>query len=331
MIPPKQTIEEEYAAAHEAVGLADLSHWAKVRFTGPDRKKFLNGLLTNDIAALKPLSGCSACLLTPKGKLLADLELYDRGEDILVLISGPALGNFSAAISRKIVLSETKMEDVGESTALFYLVGPQAPAVLAEVFRISSRFEAATVCPILWNGAALHVMAYRRLAPEGFLIVSPAARAPALWDELLRAGASRKIKAVSREVLNIIRVERGVPLFGTDMNTDSIPLEVGLEGSISFTKGCYMGQEVICRIKNLGHVNKILVGLKVSGREVPASGEAVLLPDKDIGQVSSAVWSLKMGSVLALAVIREAESRPGAKVLVNFADGVREAEVVALG
>src|SRR3990167_2870073 len=149
--------------------LGDFSRWVKLRLTGPDRKEFLNGLLTNDILKLEPGQGCLACILTPQGMLRGDLELYDRGEDFLALASPKAGANLKEDLAKKIMLSQTRMEDVSGVLRLFYLTGTEAPIDLATGVEVLPR-----------------VMPH----PPGFWILAPEPAAEGTWKALLEKGTN---------------------------------------------------------------------------------------------------------------------------------------------
>lgn len=298
----------EYQAARQAAGLTDLSSWPRFRFTGPDAKKFLNGLLTNDILSLRPGASCSACLLTPKGKLLADLELYDCGENLLAVMRPLAAAQFKAAISKRLALSRTIIKEVTAEEGLLYLSGPETGRILGNI-KIPGQ-----------------VYSWRRLDEDGFLLICLAAQASVLREELQDAGAV----PVGQEAWEMRRVERGVPLYGKDMSSDNIPLEMRLESSISMTKGCYMGQETISRIVNLGHVNQILVGLQGSDALLAAVGSAVLEQGKEVGRVTSAAFSPALGSAVALATVRRESSVLGTRLEVRALSRPLEAALVDL-
>jgi tRNA-modifying protein YgfZ len=245
------------------------------RFAGSDRKKFLNGLLTNDVLALNPGQGQSSCLLTPKGKMLADLELYDRGDDLLAIVPERAAKNFAAALSKRIVLSETTMADITAEHRLLLALDAEGD------------------------------LPYGRLGVPGSFKLS---------------GSGELTPASELEVL---RVERGLPAFGVDIDEETLPLEARLEDAISFTKGCYIGQETTARIKNLGHVNRILVGLK--GKALFA-GAAVRKAGAEIGRLTSAVESPRFGGAVGMAMIRAEHAEAGTAVQT----GDLPAEVVDL-
>jgi len=264
--------------------------WSVFRLTGSDRKKFLNGLVSNDVLKLAPKAGMTACLLSPKGMLRAYFLLYDAGESLLALCPAETAGNFAETMKKMIMLSESKFED--------------ASGELFCVLSFGDRAEPAEA-----------VVPWPRLSP----------------DARVRVVAGKKADAPPPEDFEIRRVERALPVFGVDMDESTIPLEARLEDAISFDKGCYMGQETISRVHNLGHLNRILVQLKVTAAEPPARGSAVLDGDgKEIGKLTSAVVSKKAGGILALATIRLDSSKPGTVVGVRAERGSHRAEVVDL-
>lgn len=301
--------EGEYNAFRDAAVLADVGHWGKLRFEGPDRKKFLQGLLTNDVLRLEPGGSLHSCVLTPKGKLLGDFELFDRGEDLLAVGEASAVENLRKAVAPKLVLSQTKMTDLGSTLGLLFLAGPRAGE--ARLLQEPCRFE---------------LLPFERLAWNGCLLVTAAHEKAGVQRALIELGFTR----ADREFLDVLRVEKGVPAFGVDMDPDSIPLEARLDDAISGTKGCYMGQETICRIKNLGHVNRLLVGLKIDGAEPPSLPAAALSGGQEIGWVTSAAWLPRVKAVGGLATVRSEHAHAGARLEVADRGRARAAEVVSI-
>lgn len=321
-------IQEQYAALNRNVALANFSRWVKLRFTGPDRKKFLNGLLTNNILKLSAGQGCPACLLTPKGLLRADLELYDRGEDLLALASPKAGGNIKEDLAKKVMLSATQMEDLLGAYGLFYLAGPKAPELVGQVFGLNAmaRWEWGAVS---WQGLRVELMAQDRLHPQGFWILYPQESGSILEKFLLEKGAPLGLKKLGDTAAEIMRVENGVPLYGVDMDEENIPLEAGLDRFISFDKGCYMGQETIARIHFRGHVNRVLVRLKISSVELPRAGAVVLSGGQEIGRLTSCVSSPGGAGILALALLRVEHSQEKASLQIRSNGNLLTARVLA--
>lgn len=155
--------EEEYQALSKACAVIDLP-WAKFRLTGPDRKKFLNGLVTNDVARLAPWSGQAACLLTPKGLLRAHFLLYDVGESLLVLCPTETAENFKASMTKMIMLSESTIDDLGAALSCLFLAGPGTSKVLREAMGFDGELNAYGARQISWNDSAVQILSWPRLA-----------------------------------------------------------------------------------------------------------------------------------------------------------------------
>ncbi len=302
--------------------LTGLDLWPRFRFRGPDRKKFLQGLLTGDLLSLSPGGVLPSLVLTPKGMLLGDFVLYDRGDDLLAAGRPAAMANLQEALTLKLTLSQTTLEQ--EPGGLLHLCGSRSVDALRILFGTSVQpgrcFSSVIEDRPVW------LLPYEGFQSGGWLIHVP---------DLGGAEAARLIRdkvpwlvPAGDAVLEILRVERGTPVYGVDMDSTTLPQEARLEGAISFTKGCYMGQETVSRIKNLGHVNRLLAGLKLV--EVPPPGAVVHSGEKEIGAISSAVASGRLGGGLALALVRAEDAEPGRALSVSW-DGRRSAaEVVRL-
>ncbi|UPT75175.1 MAG: hypothetical protein M0D55_05555 [Elusimicrobiota bacterium] len=238
----------------------DVSSWGFFRFHGPDVKKFLQGLVTADMGKLAPGVCLPACVLTPKGLLVADCELYEETPETILAVTRPgaAIG-FLAAFEKKIMLSDSSLKALRSQQA-WLIVG--------------DGFDRGLPWPRLSEPARL------------LLGVDPPEDADFMTDAEFEA----------------LRVSSGFPLFGADMNADSLPLEARQDAAISMEKGCYMGQETVSRIVFRGHVNKILMGVK--GKV--SAGDAVLRDGREIGRVTSAAEGT------GFALVRYEDAKPGA-------------------
>jgi len=280
--------------------------WRAFRLRGADRRKFLNGLVTNDVARMHEGGGMAACLLTPKGMLRAYFLLYEAGDSIRLFCPKACAANLAETMKKMIMLSESTFDDDGDAAGLLFLAGPDAGPVLERTKTASRAYP--------WT----------RLSEHGRIV---ALRTDESASSFVAAGAV----AVAPEEFETWRVEKRFPLYGVDMGEATIPLEARLDDAVSFDKGCYMGQETISRVHNLGHLNKILVQLKVSAAETPAPGSAVLdAAGKPVGSLTSAVVSAKAGGILALATVRLDSSKPGTVLGVAAPRGSHRAEVVEL-
>jgi folate-binding protein YgfZ len=287
--PPE--LEAHYRVMREGVGLLDRSERGKLDVEGPDAGEYLQGQLTNDIEALQPGHGCHAALLNPKGRILAEMRVLLRSLGQVWLDCEPAalepmLSNLSMyKIGRQVELFDRTAE-----RAIISLIGPRA------------RETAGVDLPAgehTWVEAEIEAVSAVLTATDlGVDLILPAAQA----EDVRSALADRGALPVTEQAAEILRVESGRPRYGLDMSAENLPGEVGLEQrAVSFTKGCYVGQEPVARMHYRGHPNRYLRGLRLSQPAV--IGEPLFSAGKEIGKVTSACVSPNLGPI-ALAIVR---------------------------
>jgi folate-binding protein YgfZ len=288
----------EYERLRDSVGLLDRSTRGKLRLTGGEAADYLQGQVTNDVVALAPGTGLYAALLNHKGKMLADMRVL-RGDDFIWIDAEPeALPALVRNVSMYSIGRDVRHEDVTASHAILSLIGPEARPHLdnpppAEEHAFTQGEHGLYVSTDL-----------------GVDVICAAADAAAVRDAL-------GIEPVSEEAAECLRIESGRPRFLYDVGTDTIPQEAGLnERAVSFTKGCYVGQETVARLHYKGKPNRHLRGLRLS--EPATRGDEIRLGDRVVGEVGSTAVSPELGPI-ALAVIRR-EAEPGAVVSVGEAD-----------
>jgi folate-binding protein YgfZ len=322
--------EGGYRAARNTSAFINRVDRGRIVVSGADRRSYLQGLLTNDIAALAPGTGCYAAYLTPQGRMIADLYVYELGDVILLTVPVQVKDTVLAKLDQFIFSEDVQLGDVTEAFAQTTVLGPQAAQTIAAQFedagaeRLTPLPEHGNVRASFRGGAAIVVRTFERGVP-GFDLFVERERAGDLADALRNAGVA-ELDDTTGEAL---RIEGGVPMFGRDMDETIIPLEAVIEPrAVSFTKGCYVGQEVIIRVMHRGHgrVAKKLVGLAVAGDAVPAAGAAVREGDREIGHVTSSAWSPALGQPIALGYVQRDFVEPGTRVKVGDSD----AEVRAL-
>jgi folate-binding protein YgfZ len=304
----------EYATLSERCGLVDRSERGKLALSGPDAKTFLAGQVTNDTEALQPGDGCYAAFLTHKGKMLGDLRVLDVGEELLLDTERVALQALFDMIRRFKVGYKLELHKRTVERGLLSLIGPDAVRVggveeLADVEHANA--------PVEIEGIA----ALAARTDTGVDLICDAVATKRLAETLCGRGAA----AVSEQAAEIVRVEHGYPRYGVDMDESTIPQEAGLnERAVSFTKGCYVGQETVARLYYKGKPNRLLRGLRLSAPAPP--GLALHLDEKPVGRLSSAVLSPTLGPI-GLGLVRR-EAQVGASVSVG--DGQVSATVVDL-
>jgi folate-binding protein YgfZ len=304
----------EYEALTGGCGLLDRSERGKLALSGPDAKAFLQGQVSNDVERLSPGEGCYATFLTPKGKMLGDLRVLDTGDELLLDCERVALQPLFNMIRRFSIGYQVELHKRTLERGLLSLIGPEAPALAG----------ALELPPVEHAHALLElggVPARAIRTDVGIDLLCDAERTAELSAALAAAGAT----PVSEETAEIIRLERGRPRYGVDLDESVIPQEAGLnERAVSFTKGCYVGQETVARLYYRGKPNRQLRGLRAS--EPLRSGEELRLGERAVGRVSSAAISPRLGPI-GLALVRR-EAPPGSQVTA-MPSGVR-ATVVEL-
>jgi folate-binding protein YgfZ len=328
------TLQQHYSAILEGAALGAVAERGQIAVTGRDRASYLQGLLTNDIAALAPGSGCYAAWLSPQGRMLTDLHLF-QSETMLLLDVPLALVAATCERLEQFLFSEDVQ--IGALTGSLTSVsvhGPKAAALLEQAVEGVaglSAWEPYRHVQATFDGKPAVVARLDQLGVPGYHVyLEPA-------DEAARraALALRGTLAVEAYAVTAARIESGYPVFGLDMTEDTIPLEAGIESrAISMSKGCYVGQEVIIRVLHRGHgrVARRLVGLRVDGAapEIGARLRAGLEPDaREIGFVTSVGDSPRLGAV-ALGYAHRDFVAPGTVVGVAMASGVVPATVSAL-
>jgi folate-binding protein YgfZ len=287
--------------------------------SGADRASYLQGLFTNDIAALGPGTGCYTAYLTPQGRMIADLFVYELGDSMLLTMEQQTKDPLLARLERFVFTEDVTIADLTGALVPIAVVGPQAADAVVEALPgvDGRRLENLPVSGAFRiEGTPGVVARVNDMGVEGFEVYLDPDRA-AGFENALAAGRAIVLDATTADA---IRIEAGIPRFHVDMDEDTIPLEAGIEDrAISFTKGCYVGQEVIVRVLHRGHgrVSKKLVGLTLDGMSVPARGAPVRAEGRDVGRVSSSALSPALNRPIALASVHRDFTEPGIRLEVD--------------
>jgi folate-binding protein YgfZ len=290
----------------------ELSARARFVLTGPDRVRFLHGLLTNDIEALGPGGGCRAAMLTVKGKTLAELIVYADVDQLLLELDPEQRTRIREVLEKHMIMDEVELADVTDDAPELGVYGEDARAALsaalgAEVPALAP-YHHATIAGVRISDAP-------ELAMPGFHVFGR----PKL-----------DARAIDDAEWEVLRVEAGRPAWGRELDEDRLILEAGMDDAVSFTKGCYLGQEVVARATARGHINRKLVGLKLEGAAPVAAGAKLSGAGRDdAGHVTSPVVSPRLGSI-ALGYVHRTLWDPGTRLVVHDPAGDRHAEVSAL-
>jgi tRNA-modifying protein YgfZ len=307
-------IAADYEQLASGCGLFDRSERGKLALTGSDAGAFLDGLVSNEIEALADGQGCYAAVLTPKGKMLGDLRVLRAGDELLLDTERSALQEVFNVLWRGRIGHDVEVHKRTLEHGLVSLEGPRSRAV-AEAHGLAATEYS-------HKAAELDGIPVRLIATDaGADVLCEAGRT----DDLRAALQARGAVAVSEEATEARRVERGRPRYGIDLDDTVIPQEAGLnDRAVSFTKGCYVGQETVARLHYRGKPNRHLRGLRLSGPAV--TGDALRLGDREVGRLGTVAVSPRLGPI-ALALVRR-EAEPGATV--SAGEGGVSAEVVEL-
>jgi folate-binding protein YgfZ len=292
-----------YRAATRACGLVDRSERGKLALTGAEAKAFLQGQVSNDVEALAPGTGCYAAFLTPKGKMLGDIRVLDAGDEILLDTERAALQELFNMVRRFSVGYTLEIHKRTLQSGLLSLLGPDAETVAA-IGELGAAEDSHALVQI--DGIATRAIR----TDVGLDLLCDAPDTAALTGALIARGA----EPVSETVADCVRVETGRPRYGVDLDETVIPQEADLnDRAVSFTKGCYVGQETVARLFYRGKPNRQLRGLKLSAPV--ATGAEISLGDRVVGRLGSVAESPALGSI-ALALVRR-EAPPGSGVVVG--------------
>lgn len=325
----------EHAALARSAGVLDMSFRSRICVLGADRARFLHGQVTNNIKQLQPGTGCYAAITTNKGKLQADLHVHCLADELLLDFEPGLTANVTGRLEKFVVADDVQFVDVAPHYGLLSVQGVRAaeavaavglfPAVPDQAFQ-SVKASAALV-------GEVYLVNLPRSGSAGFDLFVPVASLGAVADKLIAAAKQIGGRACGWNALELARIEAGIPRFGADMDETNLPQEAGIEArAVSFTKGCYIGQEVINRVRTFGQVSRALRGLRLPAAlpVLPVRGDKLFHDGKEVGYVTSAAKSPKLNANLALGYVRKECNTGGTELILRNDSGEWPASIVAL-
>jgi folate-binding protein YgfZ len=305
---------DEYRAAREAVGIFDTNWHTIVELSGPDRVRYLNAIVSNDVKTLGEGRGTPALLLKPQGHILAELEIYALQEKLLVLSHASVRERTVATLDKFIIMDDVTLSDVTDQFGSFAIEGPRAGTVIAEACGLAlDGFSEHAIAEMQIDGVACHLIRHSHFGFPGAEIIAPREHLGLLWKNLRASVVAQHGAAIGMRALNSLRLEAGIPWFPDDFNDTVIPHEAALEAThISFSKGCYTGQEIVERVRSRGQVNRQRVQLKFSTTEPPAPltrlyaqhTEDKTAELKEVGIITSSAFSPAANAAIGMAYVR---------------------------
>ncbi len=317
-------LEREYRAAKESVAIFDTNWRAIITLAGRDRVKYLHNISSNDIKSLAEGRGMLALLLNPQGHILAELEVYALPEKLLALSHVSQRERTAATLKKYVIGSQVQIEDLTERLGSIGVEGPRAAEVVQRACGIAlDQLADLSIKEITMGAAPCYILRHSHFGEMGAEIVAPRTNLPALWQKLSADVRAAGGEPIGMAAFHALRLESGVPWFPADFNDAMIPHEAALETThVSFSKGCYTGQEIVERVRSRGHVNRKRVSLKFSGAAPPAPGTKLRANGAEVGFVTSVAFSPAAGAPIGMGYVRREQFASGS--VVEFDGGTAE-------
>ncbi|PYS55917.1 MAG: hypothetical protein DMG13_01625 [Acidobacteria bacterium] len=295
---------EHYQAARKAAAVAEKDWFGILKLTGSERSSWLQGMVTNDVQKLTPGAGCYAAHLTPQGKIVAHMHILADDDTLWLLLERAAIPKLRDAFDKLLIMEDVQITDASGEYNILAVIGPKARSVLES-----------------WLGEPLSIDGlYRHRKFEGGRLFESDLGYD-LWipreqgDKVLRALAVSGATAIDRGTWDVLRTEAGMPVFGIDIDETTTMPEIGERG-ISYEKGCYIGQEVVAKVKYIGHVNRRFVGLTFAGNDLPKLKSPIRKGGKEVGYVTTSLLSPGLNKPVALGFVSRAAYAAGTEVEV---------------
>ena len=309
---------QEHHTVRQSVGVVDLSHRGRLRFTGSDRAAYLHRIISNDVEGLAVGEGNYATILTNRGKIIADMNVYVFEDFIGIETNAETTSSLYQELDKYLIADDVAIEDFTERTGAVGIHGPKSAELLQAVYG----FDAESLSE---HHSAIHEIDGRRIicvranetGEVGYNLCTASESMEWLWDTILTKGRTFDVQPVGLTALNSLRVEAGIPRYGAELDESIFPGEAELESAISFEKGCYIGQEIVARMKYRGHPNRLLRGFEIMSDTPPQSGDRLFDDDKEIGWITSAIVSPTLGKTIGMGYVRTAFTDEGSHVEIE--------------
>ncbi|RPJ85717.1 MAG: aminomethyl transferase family protein [Acidobacteria bacterium] len=324
----EQSFLEQYEAVRQSSGILDLGSRHKLKATGGDHLQFLHAMISNDVLGLGALQGRHGTLLRPTGKLVADFYYYRFPDHVFIDIAPSVADSFLQTVQKFIVMDDVSVEDVSENWGHLSVNGPKSGDLIRAVLNTPGPDRPLGLVQVVWRGEVCWLIRKSELSDEGFEIMAPASSRDDLRKELVAPRQDFSPVVITTQVADLLRLERGVPVFGVDMNESNNPIEAGLDDAISLDKGCYVGQEVVSKATYVGGVSRYLRSLSIAtDQPVTAGAEVVVEEGKRVGHVTSSAFSPALGRTVALAYLKRDYAEPGRRLRIETEQGTYDAAV----
>ncbi|MCE2414332.1 aminomethyltransferase family protein [Candidatus Poribacteria bacterium] len=331
----------EHHAVRNNVGIADVSYRGRYRLIGEDRAKFLHRIISNDVESLSIGQGTYATILTHRGKIIADMNISVLEDAISIDTAPETTDNLFNELDKYIIADDVELSDVTAETGAIAVHGPKSTDLIQSVLDINelatlpeghncfreadALFEHAIVC-VRTDGTG----------EIGWTLYTTAEALVSLWEILMTEGTRFDVQPIGWNALESLRIEVGVPRYAAELTDSVIPLEAELEHAIDFEKGCYIGQEIVARMKYRGHPNRLLRGIEIDANLTSQNshkdflGARVFNGDKEVGWITSATFAPTLGKSVALGYVRMEVTAADSRVRIETLEGSVDGKVVLL-
>ena len=306
----------EYRAARESVALVDKNYRAYLRFTGPDRVRYLNAILTNNIKNLATNNGVVSLFLNPQGRIQAEIETYATENSLFCVSYAAIRETLAPALNKFIIMDDVTLSDETELYGTVALEGPSA----ADMVRKLTTVELAGLGDLSFQETSVAGIScgLTKRSPGGVAgaeLLALRSDLPRLWHALREEVEKAGGRPMGYQALSALRLEQAIPWFGYDFSDKQIPHEAGLQHShISYTKGCYTGQEIVERVRSRGQVNRVRVLLKFDATEPPPTGTTLIADGKEAGYTTRTAFSPALQTAIGMGYVRRDKSEAGSQL-----------------
>ena len=288
-----------YQALRETTAYLDLSVRGKIFASGEDRARLLHAMTTNQIKTLEPGQGCYAFFLNAQGRIVADADIFILPDRILIDVEPEMRERVYQHLDKFIIADDVTLEDASDTLGALAAEGPLAEEALRAM---GAPLPQMPFSHLEWGGRI--VARVSSTGAPGFRIFAPKEQLPAF-------------EAADAESTRVVRLEHAKPRYGEDILDTTLPQETQQSHALSFTKGCYIGQEIVERIRSRGHINRMLVGLQIDSSAPPPAGAKLAAEGAEVGEITSAACSPALGKVVALGYVRSQFAAPGTRLQVG--------------
>jgi folate-binding protein YgfZ len=309
-------VRAQFSALISGCGIYELAQRAKIKLTGRDRERWLNGMVSNNIRDLTAGQGVYAFLLNPQGRILGDLYAYNRGEALLVETDRAQFEKVLSVFRKYIIMDQVEIEDISEKLSSIGIAGLHSREVLKAAGFQFPQLQALQFTDITWRQISVTLVRHDNPLVESYELWSAPGDIKTLREALANAGAT----PVGEPAVELLRIAAGIPRYGQDIRERDLPQETEQQRALNFTKGCYIGQEIVERIRSRGAVHRTFIGFEIEG-SLPTPGAKVQVDGKDVGEITSVASLPTDGNErkVALGYCRREVGTPGREVMIGDA------------